>query len=145
VWLETVPGALRFSGPACVDRALYSQGKARAYLILGDLRSSLAILRHVGTKDLAIRSQVVSLLDWEGLCLIKEKDFECAVDSFTEAIELDPLQPMLYVHRAVAYTSSGAIEKALRDTEAAIETGSRIVELFVLRGRLFARLGTVFP
>lgn len=117
------------------------QAKSRAYLLLGDFRSSLAILRHVGTQDLNIRTQVVGHLDLEGLALIKEKDFECAIDSFTEAIDLNPLDSKLYVHRAVAYACAGETEKALRDTEAAMETGCCAVDLFILRGKLFGKLG----
>ena len=100
----------------------------------------MTILRHIGTQTLEMRTQIVAHLDVEGLALIREKDFECAIDSFTEAIELNPLDTKLYVHRAVAYASAGETEKALRDTEAAIETGCCMVDLFILRGKLFAKL-----
>lgn len=101
------------------------------------------MLRHLGVTDVDRRAAVVAHLDFEGLQLLQEKDFEGAIDSFSEAIELDPLQSVLYVHRAVSWTALGSVEKALRDTEAALETGARSGDLFVLRSKLFGALGNV--
>lgn len=96
----------------------------------------------VALSRLAPCAQHACVMHEPGLCLIREKDWEGALDSFTEAIELDPLQSRLYVHRAVVWTSLGAVEKALRDTEAAVETGCRSGDLFVLRSKLFAQIGS---
>jgi hypothetical protein len=77
------------------------QAMAMIQVEMGDIRGALVNLRHVyaARKKPRVKHRIVSLLDGEGLCQLTKKDFNAAVDVFSEAIVVDPLCGQLYAHR----------------------------------------------
>ncbi|KAI5303054.1 Hsp90 cochaperone [Ascosphaera atra] len=57
----------------------------------------------------------------EGNKAFAAKDFDTAVAKFTQAIELDPTNHVLYSNRSGAYASQKDFYSALRDAEKTIE------------------------
>ncbi|KAF6000649.1 Stress-induced-phosphoprotein 1 [Cyanidiococcus yangmingshanensis] len=69
------------------------------------------------------------------------KDFEAAVRYFTEAIELDPSNHVLYSNRSAAYASKGEYEEALADAERCIELAPQWSKGYSRRGAALVGLG----
>lgn len=56
----------------------------------------------------------------EGNALMSQKQYQAAVDKYTEAIALDP-NPVYYSNRAAAYGGMGKHERAVEDARAALD------------------------
>jgi stress-induced-phosphoprotein 1 len=69
------------------------------------------------------------------------KEFDVAVRCFTEAIELDPTNHVLYSNRSAAYASMGAYEEALADAERCIELAPQWSKGYSRRGAALVGLG----
>jgi stress-induced-phosphoprotein 1 len=69
------------------------------------------------------------------------RDFDAAVRCFSEAIELDPSNNVLYSNRSAAYASMGAYEEALADAERCIELAPQWPKGYSRRGAALAGLG----
>jgi len=67
----------------------------------------------------AAKSEVVAPHFERGLANLKRAEYEEAISSFTEAIQLEPDLPQPYVGRALAYRSLGDEASALRDEQEA--------------------------
>jgi len=57
----------------------------------------------------------------EGNQAIKDKDFDLAIDKFTQAIAIDPSNHVFYSNRSAAYASKKDWDNALKDAEKTIE------------------------
>lgn len=68
--------------------------------------------------------------------LMASKDYQGAIDAYTEAIALDPNNPVYYSNRAAAWTSLGDHAVAVDDAEMAIAVDPKFV-------KAYSRLGCV--
>ncbi|KAH3687588.1 hypothetical protein WICPIJ_001398 [Wickerhamomyces pijperi] len=69
-------------------------------------------------------------LKMEGNLAIKQKQFELAVEKYSEAIALIPSDPVYYSNRAAAYTSLKQFEKAVEDSEAALKIDDKYAKAY---------------
>jgi small glutamine-rich tetratricopeptide repeat-containing protein alpha len=69
-----------------------------------------------------------------GNSLMNSKQYDKAIDAYTEAIKLDPSNPVYYSNRAAAHSSKGDHLSAVVDAEKAINVDSKFV-------RGYSRLG----
>lgn len=72
----------------------------------------------------------------------KDEDYKNAIESLTEAIKVNPMEPATYVLRAYSYYWNGQAAEALQDTDTHIslnENGAieSTADLFLLRGDIF--------
>jgi small glutamine-rich tetratricopeptide repeat-containing protein alpha len=61
---------------------------------------------------------------------MSRKEHAEAIQSYTEAINLDPTSSVYYSNRAAAYSSRGDHQKAVEDAEKAIEVDPKFVKPF---------------
>lgn len=66
------------------------------------------------------------------------KDYQKAIDAYTEAIAIDPNNPIYYSNRAAAWSSMGDHAVAADDAEMAIAVDPKFV-------KAYSRLGYVLP
>ncbi|KAE9046057.1 hypothetical protein PR002_g1877 [Phytophthora rubi] len=59
---------------------------------------------------------------------LRKKDFALAVECYSEAIELDPKNDWVYLHRSIAYAARGDHAKAIEDASKCIRINYRQVE-----------------
>lgn len=126
------------------DPRLYEQ-RAMAYWALGDVKSALASFRKLVTLDLdppiRIKTQFAALLDLHAYSLLTAGEAPNVAASYvSEAIALDALRPVYWLHRALAHLQAGNLDKALLDIDHCICLDNRDVEYFVLRAKLHWRL-----
>jgi small glutamine-rich tetratricopeptide repeat-containing protein alpha len=50
-----------------------------------------------------------------------EKNYAGAIEEYTKALELDPMNTVLYSNRAAAFSQNNQHEKAVADSQKAIE------------------------
>lgn len=62
--------------------------------------------------------------------LMSRKDYSKAIESYTEAISLDGTNAVYYSNRAAAYSSLGEHDKAIEDSEKALEIDPKFVKAF---------------
>jgi small glutamine-rich tetratricopeptide repeat-containing protein alpha len=79
-----------------------------------------------------------------GNALMTSKRYDKAVDAYTEAIRLDPSNPVYYSNRAAAHSSKGDHLSAVADAEKAISVDPKFVRGYSRLGCLAAsfRIGT---
>lgn len=75
---------------------------------------------HIDAQDEQTKAKAEAL-KLEGNRGIAEKNFELAVEKYTEAIALVPGNPIYYSNRAAAYTSLKDFQNAIKDAEKALE------------------------
>ena len=56
-----------------------------------------------------------------GNACLSAKDFDGAIDHYSQAIKLDPEDPVFYSNRSAAYLSKGFHESALKDAKECIK------------------------
>jgi len=69
-------------------------------------------------------------LKQRGNALMSGKDFTAAIEAYTQALELDPTNPVYYSNRAAAYSSKGDHLLAIGDAERAIEVDPSYVKAY---------------
>lgn len=69
-------------------------------------------------------------LKQKGNTLMSAKKYDEAVQSYTEAIELDSTNPVFYSNRAAAHSSKGDHLLAIGDAEKAIEADPSYVKAY---------------
>jgi small glutamine-rich tetratricopeptide repeat-containing protein alpha len=67
-------------------------------------------------------------LKQEGNALMSSKQYDKAIDAYTEAIKRDPSNPVYYSNRAAAHSSKGDHLTAAVDAERAIELDPKFVK-----------------
>jgi len=80
-------------------------------------------------------------LKQKGNALMSGKDFTAAIDSYTQAIELDSTNPVYYSNRAAAHSSKGDHLLAVGDAEKAIEVDPTYVKAYHRLGHAHYSLG----
>ncbi|KAH9817960.1 small glutamine-rich tetratricopeptide repeat-containing protein A [Melampsora americana] len=65
-----------------------------------------------------------------GNVLLSKKDFEGALKKYTEAISLDPTNPVYYSNRAAAHSQLGANDEAIEDALKALEVDPGFVKAY---------------
>ncbi|KAG7098936.1 hypothetical protein E1B28_000826 [Marasmius oreades] len=69
-------------------------------------------------------------LKQRGNALMSSKKFDEAIDSYTQAIALDPSNPIYYSNRAAAYSSKGDHLSAIGDAELALANDPKFVKAY---------------
>lgn len=71
----------------------------------------------------------------------KKKDFDTAIQHFTNAFEHEPKNIVYLTNRAAAYFEKGDYENCIKDSEKAIEVGREVRADFKSLARAFQRIG----
>ena len=66
----------------------------------------------------------------KGNSLMSSKKYDEAIDTYSQAISLDPSNPIYYSNRAAAYSSKGDHLSAIGDAELAIATDPKFVKAY---------------
>lgn len=77
-----------------------------------------------------------SALDWknEGNGFIKAKNYEEAVNAYTEAIKIDPKNHVFFSNRSLAYMSLNNFENALNDADECIKVNPNFAKGYLRKG-----------
>lgn len=123
---------------------LYAK-RAQLYWELCDHKSAIENYRKLFAVDpdppQRIKDQLAALLDFLGYYLLTLGEPPDVVFSYlNEAIQLNALDEVYWLHRAVANIEAGYFEKAVQDVDHCVCLNSRDVEYFVLRAKLHWRL-----
>ncbi|KAL3668213.1 hypothetical protein V7S43_007074 [Phytophthora oleae] len=123
---------------------LYAK-RAQVYWELCDIKSAIANYRKLFAVDpdppQRIKDQLAALLDLHAYSLLSLGESPNVVLGYlNEAIQLNSLDAVYWLHRAVANIEAGSFEKAVEDVGHCICLNSRDVEYFVLRAKLHWRL-----
>ncbi len=78
---------------------------------------------------------------YQGVVAYEKKDFDLAVDCFTEAIRLNPDSAGAYYSRGVTYSKKGDLDKAVADCTQAIRLNPNHAETYNLRGVAYSKKG----
>ncbi|KAG6590836.1 TKL protein kinase [Phytophthora cinnamomi] len=73
-------------------------------------------------------SESAKLKKKDGDDALRKKDFALAVECYTEALELDPKNDWVYLHRSIAHAARGDHAKAIEDASKCIRINYRQVE-----------------
>jgi tetratricopeptide (TPR) repeat protein len=71
----------------------------------------------------------------------KSKDYQKAIDAYSEAIKLDPKKASSYGHRGMLYHDKGEKQKALADFSKVIELDPASKSAYVRRGMVYNETG----
>lgn len=96
-----------------------------------------------GPSDGWLRDQLAGLLDLQGSMLLQGGHYESAVHHFDEALKFCQSRPSIWLHRTVAHTQLQRWGDALADLERALFLDSQNADIYVLRAKLYWRLGNV--
>ncbi|GMF16929.1 unnamed protein product [Phytophthora fragariaefolia] len=123
---------------------LYAK-RAQVYWELCDVKSAIANYRKLFAVDpdppQRTKDQLAALLDLHAYSLLTLGETPNIVLGYlNEAIQLNALDEVYWLHRAVANIEAGSFEKAVQDVDHCICLNSRDVEYFVLRSKLHWRL-----
>ncbi len=72
-----------------------------------------------------------------GLTCVQQRDFDKAILYFNKAIELDPVNPVVYSNRGAAYSAKGKHDQAIADWTRALEVDPKYGSAYYNRGRTF--------
>lgn len=72
----------------------------------------------------------------------KKKDYDCAVDNYTKAIELNPQYADAYYNRGVTYDDKGNYDQAIRDYNKTIGVNSQYANAYYNRGNAYNDKGS---
>ncbi|GMF09292.1 unnamed protein product [Phytophthora lilii] len=141
-------GALQCLTKAIFLRPEHSQlyaKRAQVYWELCDVKSAIANYRKLFAVDpdppQRTKDQLAALLDLHAFSLLSLGESPSVVLGYlNEAIQLNALDEVYWLHRAVANIEAGCFEKAVQDVDHCICLNSRDVEYFVLRAKLHWRL-----
>ncbi|RLN66776.1 hypothetical protein BBJ29_000070 [Phytophthora kernoviae] len=123
---------------------LYAK-KAQVYWELCDVKSAIVNYRKLFAVEpnppQRIKDQLAALLDLHGYSLLTLGEApNIALTYLNEATQLNSLEEVYWLHRAIANIEAGCFEKAVQDVGHCICLNSRDVEYFVLRAKLHWRL-----
>ena len=80
-----------------------------------------------------------------GVKFFKAKNYESAINVFSEALALNPAFPQLYANRAACYLARGELEKCISDCSRALELYHPVVPSNqASRAKVFARRGSAY-
>lgn len=77
----------------------------------------------------------------KGNVLMGQKDYDAAIDAYTQAIKLDETNAVFFSNRAAAYSSKGDHDNAILDAQRAIEIDSKFSKAYHRLGHAFYSLG----
>jgi len=77
----------------------------------------------------------------QGNQFFKNKDYNKAIDAYTKAINLNPMDPTYYGNRAACYLAMHQLEKCVDDSNDAINLDPNFVKGWVRKGRALYYLG----
>lgn len=142
-WTERCSASPRPS--SCVEHAQLYAKRAQVYWELCDVKSAIANYRKLFAVDpdppQRIKDQLAALLDLHAYSLLSLGESPNIVLGYLhEAIQLNALDEVYWLHRAIANIEAGCFEKAVQDVDHCICLNSRDVEYFVLRAKLHWRL-----
>ena len=63
-----------------------------------------------------------------------QKEYDCAIEDFTKAIELNPNYADAYYNRGLAYQSKGEVDRTIEDFTKAIELNPNYADAYYNRG-----------
>lgn len=95
--------------------------------------ASGANISHIGVNAQAVLES--------GVNQIQKGKYTEAIESFTQAIEIDPNLSQAYYHRCSAYLETSDYQQALADCNLAIEQNRNNFEAYLNRGLVYYRLG----
>ena len=75
-----------------------------------------------------------------GMALAAGADYEAAIADGTEAVRLDPHNPLAYTQRGSAYADKREYDRAVADFTEAIRLNAKNAEYFVNRAKAFDKL-----
>ena len=78
---------------------------------------------------------------YAGIILLNLRRGAEAVQSFNEALVLEPAFALAYLHRGVAYEVVGRYEQALKDYDNAVKSDRTLAEAYLARGAIYVRNG----
>lgn len=108
----------------------------------GEISASQVITYTLTTESSESGSEsAASIYRQEGLSAIFNRDYEKAIDSYTQAIELDPGVLDDYIKRGVAYMNTNRTEQALADFTEAITLDANNADAYNLRGSVNINIG----
>lgn len=127
------------------EHAPFHAKLARVYWDACDLKSAMACYRKLIAVDpqpsQRIKDQFASLLDLHAFSLLRLGEPPSVTIAYlTEAIALNSLEEMFWLHRALAYIQLNAMDKALKDVDHCVNLNGRDAEYFVLRAKLHWKL-----
>lgn len=76
----------------------------------------------------------------KGNTLMGQKDYDAAIDAYTQAITLNGGNAVYYSNRAAAYSSKGDHDNAISDAEKAIELDSKFSKAYHRLGSVLSKL-----
>lgn len=88
--------------------------------IHSDKEESEDVKVNIPKEDAEIKAKAEEL-KLEGNKAIAQKNFDLAIEKYTEAIEVLPTNAVYYANRAAAYTNLQKYDEAIKDAEAAID------------------------
>lgn len=120
-------------------QAIMNRGKTRFNL----MKMSLAKTDFL--KVVSLRPTDTEAMAWLGRSLASLDDPDSAKVWFEKALETDPqlAEPLIYL--AEMKYGEGKYEEALKDVNQLIISGTRRTDVFLLRGKVHAERGAVFP
>jgi tetratricopeptide (TPR) repeat protein len=109
--------------------------RSNLYRWTGDLQRARADL------DEAVRLDLESPVCREarGCFLLDQRQFDHAIEDFTEAVRYDPLYSRAYLYRGIAYYWVGRYDAAIDDYTRAIAVDARYVFSLAVGGRIFPK------
>lgn len=108
--------------------------KNKEKLAEGDLENVLFILNRIQLKSIAPTEEDKKNSDEAkntGNDLFKEGKFEEALDLYNKAIELNPLNYLVYSNRALVYVKLGNTQKAIEDCLLGIEIEPSFIKFYI--------------
>lgn len=137
----------------CLNKAIFLQPedpklheqRAQVFWSLGDVRSAMVSYRKLLAVQRdpppRVKTQFAALLDLHAYSLLTLGETPSTVVAYlSEAIELDALTPVYWLHRAIAHINAGCFDRALEDVDHCVCLDGNDVEYFVLRAKLHWRL-----
>lgn len=118
--------------PAVIVRNSW-RGEQKRFLIAGLIG---ALLIAVGLGYLFMEWFSTSETEYfeRGLNCLSEQNYDCAIDNYTAAIEINPRSSESFKHRAAAFYSKGNFDQAIQDYNKAVEVNPKDPNTFFGRG-----------
>jgi len=126
------------------DNAAHYKTRAEVYLTMCDFKSATSNFRKavmLDNEDVSVRVSLARVLGAVGLARLLAGEHEAAVGILSEAIALDGFTASPFAHRALARVALQQWTAALEDAQCALRVEAHSVDLLVLRGKLFWKLG----
>lgn len=112
-------------------------GRRKHHLSKEEYRAVMAALRKLERAEKSFNAELAEEIKIKGNEEYRSGDFQAAVDSYTQAIVYDPLNPIHLSNRAAAYAKLGMVENAIEDCEKGLEIDDQFVKLYTRLGTLY--------